>query len=129
MKKGVALCLIVPLVAIVSSVEVKAGATISDRRYWPNEARGSPDQAIEISPPYMYIRRHFSHASDRGGRPAKIDKKRSGRKPRRDALQRAGLIGENCLVEKQRRLSLIFSSPFDLHQETRARATTMISCH
>ncbi len=52
MKKGAALCFVVPLLAIVSSVEVMAGATISDRRYWPNEARGSPSQAIEISPPY-----------------------------------------------------------------------------
>lgn len=52
MKKNATLCLIVPLFAIVSSGEVMAGATISDRRYWPNEARGSPDQAIEISPPY-----------------------------------------------------------------------------
>ena len=54
MKKGAALCLVVPLLAILSSVEVMAGATISDRRYWPNEARGSPSGAVEISPPYIY---------------------------------------------------------------------------
>jgi hypothetical protein len=54
MNKSVTLCLIVPLLAIVPSVEVMAGATISDRRYWPNEARGSPAQTVEISPPYTY---------------------------------------------------------------------------
>jgi hypothetical protein len=54
MKKNAALCLIVLLLAAVSSAEVMAGATISDRRYWPNEARASPGQTLEIPPPYAY---------------------------------------------------------------------------
>lgn len=45
------LCLLVPLLASASVFDAHAGATISDRRYWPNEARGSPGQAIEIYPP------------------------------------------------------------------------------
>jgi hypothetical protein len=49
------LCLLVPLLASVSAFDARAGATISDRRYWPNEARSSPGQAIEILPPsYAY---------------------------------------------------------------------------
>lgn len=54
MKKNAALYLIMLLLAGVSSAEVNAGATISDRRYWPNEARGSPGQTLEISPLYTY---------------------------------------------------------------------------
>ncbi len=54
MKKNAALRLIVLLLAGVSSAEVMAGATISDRRYWPNEARSSPGQIREVSPPYTY---------------------------------------------------------------------------
>jgi hypothetical protein len=34
------------------AIEARAGATISDRRYWPNEARSSPGQVIEIYPPW-----------------------------------------------------------------------------
>lgn len=49
--KNVALCVIILLIALVSSIEARAGVTISDRRYWPSEARGSPGQAIEIHPP------------------------------------------------------------------------------
>lgn len=82
MNKGVALCLIVPLLAIVSSVEVMAGATISDRRYRPNEARGSPDQAIEISPPYIYPAPPLEPLQPRIGprrKAVKIDRNRSDR--------------------------------------------------
>lgn len=43
------------LLPLVSSIEARAGATISDRRYWPNEARGTPSQMIETySPSYAY---------------------------------------------------------------------------
>lgn len=45
------LCVLVPLLASTSAFDADAGVTISDRRYWPNEARGSPGQAIEIHPP------------------------------------------------------------------------------
>lgn len=49
------LCLLMPLLAPTSAFDAHAGVTISDRRYWPNEARGSPGQAIEIYPPsYAY---------------------------------------------------------------------------
>jgi hypothetical protein len=43
-----------PLVLLFISAfwtEAHAGVTISDRRYWPNEARGTPGQVIEIRPP------------------------------------------------------------------------------
>jgi hypothetical protein len=49
--RHVAFCVIMLLSALASSIEARAGATISDRRYWPNEARGSPGQVIEIHPP------------------------------------------------------------------------------
>lgn len=62
MKKNAVLCLIVLLLVGVSSAEVMAGATISDRRYWPNEARASPGQTLEISTPYIYP----AHPPDRG---------------------------------------------------------------
>ena len=49
------LCLLVPVLASISAFDAQAGVTISDRRYWPNEARSSPGQAIEILPPsYAY---------------------------------------------------------------------------
>jgi hypothetical protein len=54
MKKNAALYVIVLLLADVSAAKVNAGATISDRRYWPNEARASPGQILETSPPYTY---------------------------------------------------------------------------
>lgn len=54
MRKNAALRLIVLLLTGVSSAEVMAGATISDRRYWPNEARRSHGQNLQISPPYTY---------------------------------------------------------------------------
>lgn len=54
MKKKAALHLVVLLLAGVTSSEVMAGATISDRRYWPNEAIASPSQSLEIAPPYIY---------------------------------------------------------------------------
>lgn len=44
------LCIFV-LLAFLTSIDAYAGVTISDRRYWPNEARGSPGQAIEIYRP------------------------------------------------------------------------------
>lgn len=47
--------LLVPLLALACAFDACAGVTISDRRYWPNEARGSPGQAIEIHPPHMRI--------------------------------------------------------------------------
>lgn len=56
MKKNAALYVIVLLFADVSAAKVNAGATISDRRYWPNEARASPGQILETSPPYTYQR-------------------------------------------------------------------------
>lgn len=41
--------------ACTFAIEARAGATISDRRYWPNEARSSPGSVIEIYPPsYAY---------------------------------------------------------------------------
>jgi len=49
--RHVAFCVIMLLSALASSIDARAGATISDRRYWPNEARGSPGQVIEIHPP------------------------------------------------------------------------------
>jgi hypothetical protein len=46
---------IVLLLISASSIEARAGLTISDRRYWPNEARGAPSQMIETySPSYAY---------------------------------------------------------------------------
>lgn len=43
------------LIAWASAIDAHAGATISDRRYWPSEARGSPGQSIGIYPhPYVY---------------------------------------------------------------------------
>lgn len=54
MKRKVALWPIVLLLAGVSSTEVIAGATISDRRYWPNEAIASPGQTVEIATPYTH---------------------------------------------------------------------------
>ena len=54
MKKKAALHLVVLLLTGISSTEVMAGATISDRRYWPNEAIASPSQNLEIAPPYTY---------------------------------------------------------------------------
>jgi hypothetical protein len=49
------LYLSVLLFASVAAIDAHAGVTISDRRYWPSEARGSPGQLIEIYPrPYIY---------------------------------------------------------------------------
>lgn len=44
------------LIASVAAIDdAHAGVTISDRRYWPNEARTSPGQPIQIYPyPYVY---------------------------------------------------------------------------
>jgi hypothetical protein len=48
------LYLSVLLFASVAAIDAHAGVTISDRRYWPSEARGSPGQLIEIYPrPYI----------------------------------------------------------------------------
>ena len=51
MKMNAALYVTVLMLAGVSAAKVNAGATISDRRYWPNEARASLGQILEISPP------------------------------------------------------------------------------
>jgi len=49
------LYVLVLLLASASAIDAHAGVTISDRRYWPNEARGSPRQAIEKYPhSYVY---------------------------------------------------------------------------
>lgn len=45
------LYLSVLLLAAAFAIDARAGLTISDRRYWPSEARGSPGQTIEIHPP------------------------------------------------------------------------------
>lgn len=50
-KMHAALYLAVFLLTSMSLVGAHAGLTISDRRYWPSEARGSPGQLIEIYPP------------------------------------------------------------------------------
>lgn len=76
MKKSAALYLIVLLLAGVSSAKVNAGATISDRRYWPNEARASPGQTLEISPPYTYPARAPVPGQPRLGPPRKAGKYR-----------------------------------------------------
>lgn len=76
MKKNAAVCLIVLLLAGVSSAEVMAGATISDRRYWPNEARSSPAQTFEISPPYAYAARPPDRGQPRIGPRRKAGKYR-----------------------------------------------------
>jgi hypothetical protein len=44
------LYLSVLLFASVAAIDAHAGVTISDRRYWPSEARGSAGQLIEIYP-------------------------------------------------------------------------------
>lgn len=48
--KNAALYPIVLLFISASLIDAHAGVTISDRRYWPNEARGTPGQLIEIRP-------------------------------------------------------------------------------
>ncbi len=54
-KNTVALYLVVVLLASAFSITARAGVTISDKRYWPSEARGSQGQVIEIHPPsYAY---------------------------------------------------------------------------
>lgn len=45
------LCLLVLLLASTAAIDAHAGVTISDRRYWPSEARGSPGQSSQIGPP------------------------------------------------------------------------------
>jgi len=49
--KNAALYPLVLLFISVSWTEARAGVTISDRRYWPNEARRTPGQVIETRPP------------------------------------------------------------------------------
>lgn len=55
-KNSAALHLVLLLLTFASSIEARAGLTISDRRYWPSEARGNPGQVIEIPLPYAYPR-------------------------------------------------------------------------
>ncbi len=44
-------CFIGLLLISAFSIEARAGATISDRRYWPSEARGTPSQWAETYSP------------------------------------------------------------------------------
>jgi hypothetical protein len=50
-RKKTTLYLVMFSLAATWAVEARSGVTISDRRYWPSEARGSPAPAIEIYPP------------------------------------------------------------------------------
>jgi hypothetical protein len=54
MSRHAALHLAALLLILASSSDARAGVTISDRRYWPSEARGSPEQVIEVYPAYSY---------------------------------------------------------------------------
>ena len=48
-------CLSLLLIVSMAAVDAHAGVTISDRRYWPSEARTSPGRLIDILPqPYVY---------------------------------------------------------------------------